>query len=328
MNIGIIPCNNGLGHITRSVKLANLLIQKYNVTLYLSQKKIKLQINRKIIIQTINNNFNLSANQNYNVNWYREIDKKKFYNIDLLISDNLPEITLLNKNVFIYANFFWHEIFRKQNNFFKNLKKIIIKQKTKIISHYLVGHIKSFKKHVYRIGFIGKYKKNNNLKKRGILISIGTSNIGYKSITKDLYRTIANKKFRKYKFYVDKKLIVNQKLLPSNIKIADFSKNMYKQIKVALIKPGFGTIHDCLERGIPIISFLAGKNKEFSFNARILKKNNIGEYFFEFKNALNNTILTFNDNKKVNKIENICKNLKWNGEQDIKKYISKVKIIN
>ena len=78
MNIGIIPCNNGLGHITRSVKLANLLIQKYNVTLYLSQKKIKLQINRKIIIQTINNNFNLSANQNYNVNWYREIDKKKF----------------------------------------------------------------------------------------------------------------------------------------------------------------------------------------------------------------------------------------------------------
>ena len=103
---------------------------------------------------------------------------------------------------------------------------------------------------------------------------------------------------------------------------------MYKQIKVALIKPGFGTIHDCLERGIPIISFLAGKNKEFSFNARILKKNNIGEYFFEFKNALNNTILTFNDNKKVNKIENICKNLKWNGEQDIKKYISKVKIIN
>ena len=328
MNIGIIPCNNGLGHISRSVKLANLLIQKYNVTLYLSQKKIKLQINRKIIIQTINNNFNLSANQNYNVNWYREIDKKKFYNIDLLISDNLPEITLLNKNVFIYANFFWHEIFKKQNNFFKSLKKIIIKKKTKIISNYLFGNIKSFKKNVYRIGFIGKYKKNNNLKKRGILISIGTSNIGYKSITKDLYRTIANKKFRKYKFYVDKKLIVNQKLLPSNIKIADFSKNMYKQIKVALIKPGFGTIHDCLERGIPIISFLAGKNKEFSFNARILKKNNIGEYFFEFKNALNNTILTFNDNKKVNKIENICKNLKWNGEQDIKKYISKVKIIN
>ena len=328
MNIGIVPCNNGLGHITRSIKLANLLIHKYNVTLYLPHKKIKLSINKKIIIQTIKNNFILSTNQNYDVNWYKGINKKKFHNIDLLISDNLPEIALLNKNVFIYANFFWHEIFLKQNNFFKNLKKIIIKKKTKIISNYLFGNIKSFKKNVYKIGFIGKYKKNNNLKKRGILISIGTSNIGYKSITKDLYKTIANKKFRKYKFYVDKKLIVNQKLLPSNIKIADFSKNMYKQIKVALIKPGFGTIHDCLERGIPIISFLAGKNKEFSFNARILKKNNIGEYFFEFKNALNNTILTFNDNKKVNKIENICKNLKWNGEQDIKKYISKVKIIN
>jgi len=327
MNIGIIPCNNGLGHISRSVKLANLLIQKYNVTLYLSQKKIKLQINRKIIIQTINNNFNLSANQNYNVNWYREIDKKKIYNIDLLISDNLPEITLLNKNVFIYANFFWHEIFKKKNNFFKSLKKIIIKKKTKIISNYLFGNIKSFKKNVYRVGFVGKYKKNNISKKKGILISAGTSNIGYENISKTLYKTISNKKFENYKFYIDKKLLINQNLLPKNIKIADFSQNMFKQIKVALIKPGFGTIHDCLERGIPIISYLAGKNKEFAHNAKILKQNKIGDYFFEFKNALNNTILTFNDNNKINKIEKICKNLNWNGEQDIKKYISKIKII-
>ena len=177
------------------------------------------------------------------------------------------------------------------------------------------------------MGFVGKYKKNNILTKRGILISTGTSNIGYENISKTLYKTISNKKFENYKFYIDKKLLINQNLLPKNIKIADFSQNMFKQIKVALIKPGFGTIHDCLERGIPIISYLAGKNKEFAHNAKILKQNKIGDYFFEFKNALNNTILTFNDNNKINKIEKICKNLNWNGEQDIKKYISKIKII-
>ena len=35
MNVGIIPCDNGLGHISRSVDLANILIKKFKVTLFL-----------------------------------------------------------------------------------------------------------------------------------------------------------------------------------------------------------------------------------------------------------------------------------------------------
>ena len=34
MNVGIIPCDNGLGHISRSVELANILIKKFEVTLF------------------------------------------------------------------------------------------------------------------------------------------------------------------------------------------------------------------------------------------------------------------------------------------------------
>ena len=34
MKVGIIPCNNGLGHITRSVELANFLVKRFNVTLF------------------------------------------------------------------------------------------------------------------------------------------------------------------------------------------------------------------------------------------------------------------------------------------------------
>ena len=30
---------------------------------------------------------------------------------------------------------------------------------------------------------------------------------------------------------------------------ADFSKKMYKEIKFAIIKPGLGTIEECLKRG-------------------------------------------------------------------------------
>ena len=40
--------------------------------------------------------------------------------------------------------------------------------------------------------------------------------------------------------------------LSRNVKIADFLKKMFEDIKIAIIKPGFGTIQECLKRGIAI----------------------------------------------------------------------------
>lgn len=323
MRLGIIPCSNGMGHVSRSVKLANLLIKNYKIILFLSKKKIKLNINKKIIVKKISENFRLTKNLKYNVNWYKNLNNKNYHNIDLFISDNLPEIILSKKNVLIYANFFWHDIFDIQNNFFKNLRKLLVKKKIKIISNYLFGNTKILRKNIHNVGFVGKYRKNVISKKKGILISLGTSTIGYEDISKNLLKIISAKEFLDYEFYLDKKLINNKIILPKNIKKADFSKNMFDNIRVALIKPGFGTIHECLERGIPINSYLSSVNKEFIFNAKILKKMKVGNYFFNFKKGLNNTITIFNNIKKINEINKICKSLKWNGERDIINIIQK-----
>ena len=74
---------------------------------------------------------------------------------------------MIKKNVLIYANFFWHEIFNIQNTFFKNLKKEFSKKKIKIISNYLFGNTKISKKNTYSVGFVGKYKKIDITKKKG-----------------------------------------------------------------------------------------------------------------------------------------------------------------
>ena len=50
------------------------------------------------------------------------------------------------------------------------------------------------------------------------------------------------------------KIYFKIKKLPKNIKVANFSDKMFEDIKVAIIKPGFGTIQDCLKRGIAINS--------------------------------------------------------------------------
>ena len=326
MNIGIIPCSNGLGHISRSIKLANILIKNYNVTLFLSKKK-NFPIDKKIIIKTVKPNFYFSKKNNYNFNWYKNINKRSIKEIDLIISDNLPEVILLNKKTIIFANFFWHEIFNNKNLFFKKLKKIIVKKKIRIISNYLFGNISSYRKNILKIGFLGKYKGKNTSKKKGILISTGTSNFGYKKNLNLHLKMLFSKKFRQYDFYIDKKLLKNQKILTSNIKIADFSENMFDKIKVAIIKPGFGSIHECLERGIPIISYLERVEKEFIYNAKILKKKKIGNYFFNFKDALEDSISKFNNEQKIRKIKKICMYLKWNGENKINNLINKKNFI-
>ena len=81
-------------------------------------------------------------------------------------------------------------------------------------------------------------------------------------------------------------MIRNKKTLPKNIKVANFSDEMFKKIRIALIKPGFSTIQDCLRRGIPIVSYLENYNEEFLNNARVLKKTKIGKYFYDFEAAL------------------------------------------
>ena len=37
--IGIIPCDNGLGHITRSIELASYLSKQYKIVFFINKKK-------------------------------------------------------------------------------------------------------------------------------------------------------------------------------------------------------------------------------------------------------------------------------------------------
>ena len=104
--IGIIPCDNGLGHIIRSADLSNFLIKKFKIVLYL-KKNLKLNLNKKVLIKKIPSNFKLLNNSLYNKNWYKKINSSYLKKTDLIISDNLPETILLNKKTIIFANFFF-----------------------------------------------------------------------------------------------------------------------------------------------------------------------------------------------------------------------------
>ena len=309
--VGIIPCDNGLGHITRSIKLASYLSKQYKIVFFINKKKIKkVHIPPHIKKVFIDKIFNFKKNR-YNLNWINKV-KKKIYSqkIDFLISDNLPEIIYLNLKCLIIANFFWHEIFKIKKFPLKKLNNTIRKKKIKIFRNIIFKNKKNFE----YFGFLGKLKKTIK-KENSILISFGSDDKFNKNINEELKKVIYDKN-RKHKILLDPTYF-RKKFMNLNVEKANFSKKMYEKIKYAIIKPGFGSIQKCLENGAKIFCCTKYFNVEFNRNASAIKKAKLGikiDNIYKGYTLIKNDYIIF---------PNLANKRNWRGEIKILNQINK-----
>lgn len=186
---------------------------------------------------------------------------------------------------------------------------MLTKSKIKIFRNKIFKEDKKFSS----IGFVGNI--NTNIKKeKGLLISFSSLDLKNVKISKEI-NTIIYDQQRKETLYLDPKYF-KKHYNKFNVKIADYSQNMYSKVKFAFIKPGLGTIKDCLKNKIIIFSYLdKNYNQEFFNNANALSRNNIG-----YKTT---SLLKSYNNIKKNKILINFKVKKsfFNGENKIIKYI-------
>ena len=310
IKVGIVPCQNGLGHISRSIDLANALSSKFQVFLISDPKSWdKFRINRYVKKIKFISNFKIKYKR-YDQQWYKKLDNTiKNINLNFLISDNLPEIVFLKYKCIIMSNFFWHEIYKIQNDKLKKTLEIIKVKKIKIFRNKIFKEDKKFSS----IGFVGNI--NTNIKKeKGLLISFSSLDLKNVKISKEI-NTIIYDQQRKETLYLDPKYF-KKHYNKFNVKIADYSQNMYSKVKFAFIKPGLGTIKDCLKNKIIIFSYLdKNYNQEFFNNANALSRNNIG-----YKTT--SLLKSYNDTRKNKILINfkVKKNF-FNGENKIIKYI-------
>lgn len=320
--IAIIASNNGLGHIKRSVILANSLTKKFDVTIYCLKDKVnnfKISKKVKIINFEIKKYTNILFNKKNNIHKFF-IFKNKY---DIFLCDNYPEILKKQNNTIMLSNFFWHDILRINSEYYKKLEKKIAQRP--IVANYLFASKyikKKFK--INPVGFYGKFLNKSFIKKKnGILISFGTAKFSHKS------KIEINKFLENIKIFDNKNTPIylepryyKQHYKNFNIFKATYDDEMYSKIAVAIIKPGLGTITDCLCRGITLITYTKNQNKEFAENAKILEKNNIGINFYDLTSALSFSMLLVKEKFILKKKFDIAKNLKWNGEKGV------IKIIN
>ncbi len=330
MKIALIASNNGLGHIRRSVLLANKLIKKYKVTILCSKQKIKkFKIHKSIIVKDFNIDPYKSKILNKKNNAHNLFNFKE--NFDLYLSDNYPEIALKKKNSLLLSNFFWHDILKINTLYYKNLEKKI-KEKPVIANYLFVSkHIKkNFK--IHPVGFYGNFKyKNFNKNKNAILISFGTAEMTHKKNIVRFINQIKNKS-KDIKIYLEPRFYKNE-LKKYNIFKATYDDKMYKKIAIAIIKPGLGTITECLSRGIAVLTYTRGSNKEFLYNAQILEKNNLAINFNFLTSAIEFANIMVKQKNFLKKKFDLSKNLIWNGESEIIRIIenlfkNKILIIN
>jgi len=318
--IAVISSDNGLGHIKRSILLSNNLskfFKNYKIIIYANKSKEKLLKNEIKLNEEVEfKNFSPDIEKLLRLkNPFNRIlnslpDLKKYH---IVISDNLPEVLLKNKNTILFANFLWSEICSNQKITYKlKIENLLKKYEPIIFQNYLFGMKLSSHTHkmINKLNFfefrLSKPKKIQN----SILFTVG--NTDDYSISIDKIILTLRKLPNKYKIFIEPRYFNDS--LPYNFFSMNYSKKNISQMEYAIIRPGLGTIYSCLESNISMF-ILNSANKEIKYNREIIIKNKLGvRYDSNFLKIIKNF-------KKKDYNRNI--DLKFFKKNELKKVINK-----
>lgn len=284
--IAFIACSNGLGHIKRIIYICNYLFYAYELKSTIYAPKLKFDHISKILLNQneihylpelvdFDTETSISNWENYtHKNWLSKI--QNINEFKLVVSDNLLEILKLRPDAIITASFFWNQIVNN-DKLNRETEELLIKYKPVVIGNkYLT--LKTSIQNFYGIGFCISIKYNNSIAiKKNLLISGGKDGSDDDFICEVLDYLVLNKPKNIENIFLEPRIF--KKTLPKYFKKADFTNKMYESVLISVIRPGLGTITDCLNHGIYILSSTNFKNIELSQNALNLKKLGIGDIF-------------------------------------------------
>lgn len=262
LKIAVFVCSNGLGHLRRQSKIINLLLDKnIKVDLYANLESVK-KYDRNLVKITTNLNLKdkiFNYNLSYNLDILSNINFKQY---DLILSDNLVELTFFHNKVFLFSSFYWSrqlELNENDNNTFSNLeKKIKIHYSTGFFTPKYISSQKSF----VDVGFFGtKNPINKNFHKKNVLVSCGNDVNDTKSYIENNLDDMCNK-LCDYQIYTD----VTKNNKTRNLHDFRYKESDFKKIDIAIIRPGMGIITELLSREIPIVVLSVENTPEMLFN--------------------------------------------------------------
>ncbi len=282
--IAIISCDHGFGHIKRCYLYSLELVKRgHFVELFgpqdgLSKFSDLYGGQAKLNLHFLNTSSRPDNSMSQWLNWLTSMPDLKSF--DYVVSDNLPELLTLRNDTILSGSFFWHTDIPNIDRDYKHFcEDLIFKYRPKhIAAEFFVSDELKASSEFLPIGLIGNVSTppKNSLKYGALLISGGKNNIINQHLRQwvsALSKKSSPKTFTK--IYADEALL--PKKCPPWITRAVFDEDMYSSLSLALIRPGVGTVTDCLRHGVFILSISEPDNHEMKRNLRVLKDYHLGD---------------------------------------------------
>lgn len=322
-NVALIACSNGYGH-TRRLLCMSFAFEKIGLktVLYAELKKVKILCKALGIKCPTTIDFNTKTDLKFQLdkkipNWISKIRNIDHY--DYIISDNLLEILELRNDSVISGSFLWHMAL---SNFPENKKtyyqNLIDKHKPKICSSsfFTSEYLKEYE-NLHEVGLYTIGEKRIE-QKTNILISSGKGG-HVNRITKNFIIEISKKPKPNSinKLYIEPNTY--DITLPKWIQPAEYSNQMYSSLSAAIIRPGAGTITDCIINKVRMFCFYEKNNLEMKSNSIRVQNSYLGYNSIEIKKAWDDAL---NWNKNKHGLNGFNK-INFNGSQQIVEIILK-----
>ncbi len=309
-SIAAIACSNGLGHSRRIVAISSFLIKngfRGTIDLYISNvaenafknwteyEFLKSSNSAKFINFFYPNSQNDKFENLEDKNW-DNINLPDLRSYDLVWSDNILQILEVRPDAVLTGSFFWHEVFSKNSKNSLRIKKFIENQKHILKKYYpkmagneyfVTNEVKNNTKFVP----VGLYRYNLNFvqkNKKGIILSCGLGGEELNLTKEVVIKIIDNNLIPPDFLYVEKRIL--PKKYPRWIKPADFTEKMFHDSVAACIRPGLGTVSDCLINNLRLFTFSKPNSFEMSHNGNVIEEMDLGDYcndpYISYKNAL------------------------------------------
>ena len=293
-SIALIACSNGLGHVRRTVLLAEDLSEKGAQVVVFAPlaavqriaSALNVQIKFKISeFQTHTNAEIFRTGNRIGLDWYKHLPCLDDF--DLVVSDNLPEILEVRPDAWLSGNFFWHDALPEISSEYKvRANKIMADSHPRLLTY---GPF-SFCANTQNVQIVNcsipipKYVYKSPIN-TALLVTCGTGGEA-QSQYREFLDELRFEDLQEFSEVFVDPTIIGCESLNGQFARADFSLDMYSRTIAAIGRPGFGLISDSLVNGIRMFSVFEEHNFEMENNARVLVEYGVGSAHANCRNAL------------------------------------------
>lgn len=279
----MVACDNGLGHVRRVAMVAAEVARLGGEVTVFARKE---QARRFGIVarhfETRTSQEALRRGDPEAWTWHDRLPPLDRY--DLVVSDNLPEILLRRPDAVLMGSFLWHMALEGLPPARVNVVERLLRSRPVMLGSGLFASPSLLE--VTRFVDVGLVTIGSSPAGSGkdLLLSCGMSGACEDQVREGVRAILCRGPTPFRRVHIEPRLLPAS--APDWMVAADFSRTMYAEIAVAVIRPGVGTATDAIHAGCRLLCFYENGNRELALNAGRIASQGLGDDAGTVENAL------------------------------------------